>query len=271
MKLKVGNETSQALEKLLAEARSEADELRKRVDKFERILLSTRLIMGHELKKPTTAITGYLDLAMDDIEEGHGAHITEHVLKARNECELLNELNLFFLELLKVENRPEVLHGAQITIRGFVNEILQHMPEGTGALDRVKSRISPDVQKFHLNPSAFKIILTNLIENALHYSSSDVLVTIRKDPDKRGMQSRDLLKIKVIDEGGGIPKEALTRIFRPFVRLSDDNEGTGLGLTLVRSLVELNGGSIHIRSEEGEGTTVSVMIPEILESMSSGR
>ena len=63
------------------------------------------------------------------------------------------------------------------------------------------------------------------------------------------------------------PKAYLKNIFRPFVRLhSQATEGSGLGLTLVRSLVELNGGNIFIRSEEGEGTTVVLTIPEITDS-----
>ena len=115
-----------------------------------------------------------------------------------------------------------------------------------------------------MGPDAFKIMLSNVIENALRYSPKEktVLVDVRRLKDKRGLGDQDLLKITVTDNGVGIPAKQLKRIFRPFVRLQEDvTQGAGLGLTLVRSLVELYGGDIHIKSST-EGTTVLITIPE---------
>ena len=268
MEIDTGTETRQALESLLNEARTEADSLRKRVEKLEKIILSTRLLMGHEIKKPTTAITGFLELALEELDDDNQQDVVNYVTKARMACHLLNDLNLFFIELLEVDTRPATVRSGEVSIRRFVEETLQHMPENLNATQRVKTRISPDVQKFKLNPDAFKVIVTNLLENALNYSPADknVQIEIQKDREKRGMGGENLLKLKVVDKGEGIPKSFIKKIFWPFVRLhAEDIEGTGLGLTLVRSLVELNGGQIHIRSEEGQGTTVYVTIPEIIE------
>ncbi len=273
MEIDTGTETRQALESLLNEARTEADSLRKRVEKLEKIILSTRLLMGHEIKKPTTAITGFLELALEELDDDNQQDIVNYVTKARMACQLLNDLNLFFIELLEVDTNPANVQSGEVSIRRFVEETLQHIPENLDAKRRVKTRISPDVQKFKLNPDAFKVILTNLLENALNYSPSDtkVLIEIQKDREKRGVGGENLLKLKVVDQGEGIPKSFIKKIFWPFVRLHDDNiEGTGLGLTLVRSLVELSGGQIHIRSEQGQGTTVYVTIPETTEATEPG-
>ncbi len=273
MEIDTGTETRQALESLLNEARTEADSLRKRVEKLEKIILSTRLLMGHEIKKPTTAITGFLELALEELDDDNQQDIVNYVTKARMACQLLNDLNMFFIELLEVDTNPANVQSGEVSIRRFVEETLQHIPENLNAKRRVKTRISPDVQKFKLNPDAFKVILTNLLENALNYSPSDtkVLIEIQKDREKRGVGGENLLKLKVVDQGEGIPKSFIKKIFWPFVRLHDDNiEGTGLGLTLVRSLVELSGGQIHIRSEQGQGTTVYVTIPETTEATQPG-
>ncbi|MFQ5511514.1 MAG: sensor histidine kinase [Candidatus Krumholzibacteriia bacterium] len=273
MEIDVGTEKRQALESLLTEARAEADVLRKRVEKLEKIILSTRLLMGHEIKKPTTAITGFLELALDELDAAEHLDIAAYVTKARKACQLLNELNQFFIELLEVDARPALVQSGEVSIRNFVDETLINIPDKLEAKKRVKTRISPDVQKFKLNPDAFKVILTNLLENALSYSPTDkpVIIEIQQDQEKRGIGGQNLLKLKVIDQGEGIPKSYIKKIFWPFVRLHDDDiEGTGLGLTLARSLVELNGGHIHVRSTKDEGTTVYVTLPEITESMELG-
>jgi signal transduction histidine kinase len=268
MKTKVLDGTVEVLRSLLGEARAEADGLRTRLRQVEQILLSTRLIMGHELKKPTTAISGYLDLALEDLKDGASDAASENVTKARGECDLLVELNAFFLELVKVNSVDEVMQGSRVDLRSFVMDTIKHFPSVLNAQGRVKTRLSPHIQDFRINSNAFKIILANIVENALKYSPADseVLVDVRRIPDKRGMQQRDILQIKVQDRGLGVPAKEIDRVFAPFVRLREDvAEGSGLGLTLVRSLVELYGGDIHIKSTQGNTTTVYVTIPEAAE------
>jgi signal transduction histidine kinase len=266
-------ESVEAMKQLLNEARKEADGLRARLRKFEQILLSTRLIMGHELKKPTTAISGYLDLAGEDLRAGSTESAEESLVKARSECDLLVELNAFFLELVKVNDDEEALSGSKLDVRKFVQETLKHMPAHLEPEKRIKTRLSPHIRNFRINPNAFKIILSNIVENALKYSPADseVLVDVRRSPDKRGMQQRNLLQIKVQDRGVGIPSRELDRIFAPFVRLHEDvADGTGLGLTLVRSLVELYGGDVYIKSGDEGYTQVHVTIPESTETETTG-
>jgi signal transduction histidine kinase len=80
--------------------------------------------------------------------------------------------------------------------------------------------------------------------------------------DLRGGSDGELLKLRISDTGNGIPADDLKRVFRPFVRLDADNvEGSGLGLTLVRSLVDMCDGDVSVRSDAGQGTTVFVTLP----------
>jgi signal transduction histidine kinase len=252
------------LESLLNDARTEADALRKRVARYEKIILSTRLIMGHELKKPTTAINGYLDLICDDLEKADKLTTLSFAQKATKECQLLNELNLFFLELLRLDAGEENLGQTLVDIIALVAKIVERFPPHLEAKRRVKLKVAEDAGFIDINHNAFEMVLLNLIENALIYSQKNTTVWVEAEtiPEKRGVLDRRLLKIRIRDDGVGIPKEYLKKIFSPFVRLREDiAEGAGLGLTLVRSLVELNGGEVYIQSAGGEGTTVHVTIP----------
>jgi len=265
MKVQTDSRTSADLLRIVNEAVSEADVLRKRLERHERTLLSTRLLMGHELKRPATAIKGYLDLALENAED-ISSDVLKVIEKAKDECKLLDELNSFFLQLLRVDGVPMPTTGETADIASCAENIIDHMPEGLDASNRVTVTVSPDASVFRANSNTIKLVLANLVENALVYSraESQVRVNIERAEDKRGMGGADLLKIRIEDKGRGIPEDFIQRIFRPFVRLHDDiTDGSGLGLTLVRTLVELHGGSIFIRSEENNGTTVHVTIPEM--------
>jgi len=269
MKVQTEVENAGAVLRLLSEARAEADELRRRLERDERVLLSTRMIMGHELKRPATAIRGYLDLAIEQSDPRANGDALEAIKKARDECLLLDELGSFFLRLLKVDRRRADGRGESVNPGECVTEVLGRFPEDLRARERVSVAVSPDAAAFRSDADAVAVILENVIENALIYSgpNSPVEVSVERTPDKRGAGLADLLKIRVADHGPGIPEEMINRVFKPFVRLRQDTgNGAGLGLTLVRSLAELHGGSVYIRSEEGHGTRVYVTIPELPET-----
>jgi signal transduction histidine kinase len=262
--VKTTEDKAQVLESLLNEARAEADNLRKRIRRLEKIVLSTRLIMGHEIKKPTTAISGYLDLVCDDLDEANDLATFAYAQKARDECKLLEELNSFYLELLKVDSMEDYLGKSPVDVASLVSEIMGHLPLKLDARQRVKVNVSRDAGVIRFNPDALKLIMLNLIENALIYSQKNkqVRVEVEKETEKRAMRGGGIIRIRVKDDGLGIPQDYLKKIFSPFVRLREDiADGSGLGLTLVRSLVELNGGDVFIRSAHGKGTTVHLTIP----------
>jgi len=264
MSTKTTENRAHLLEKLLGEARGEADKYRKRLKRLEKIILSTRLIMGHELKKPTTAITGYLDLVCDDLDEAGNLATLAYAQKARGECELLEELNSFYLELLKVDSEADLLGRSPVDVAALIAEVVGHLPSKLDARQRVKINVAPTAGMIEINPNALKLIMLNLIENSLLYSQNDTPVRVEVEQllEKRGMRGGKVVRFRVKDDGIGIPEDYLKKIFSPFVRLREDiAEGSGLGLTLVRSLVELNDGEVLIRSEVDKGTTVYVTVP----------
>jgi signal transduction histidine kinase len=264
MQVKTENEKTQVLERLLSDARTEADELRAKLARYEQILVSTRLIMGHELKKPATAITGYLELVAEDLENRQQHDALAFVHKAVDECALLNDLNDYFIELLRVGKASDAVGRPSVDIDQLFAETAAHVREQFHTDRAIDVTVDLADARVNVDANALKLVVINLLENAIRYSQVDSPVRLEAERgyDRRGRTERPLLKIRVIDDGVGIPPRYVNRVFEPFVRLrSDIAGGSGLGLTLVRSLVELNGGEVSIDSTTGQGTTVFVTLP----------
>lgn len=264
MDIRTAEDKTAVVEALLNEARIEANRLRQRLEFYRRVIASTRLVMGHEFKKPTTAISGYLDLAHEDVEKAGLHEALMFIDKARNECALLNDLNAFYLDLLKVDGGSGEPTVEPVDLLEIVVDAIEQTPERLRAKERARIVVSDRLPRVSLNRYAIKLITLNLLENALKYSpeGSPVRIEAETSRDKRGAGDRELLKLRVIDFGAGIAADDMKRVFMPFVRLDSDKvEGTGLGLTLVRNLVDMCEGEVSIRSDPGKGTTVYVTLP----------
>jgi len=262
MYTKTGEEKATS-EALLAELRDEVDELRRRNKQFERILLSTRLLMGHELRRPVTAIAGFLDLVADNMGAKSESEALAFVKKARGECDRLSELNALFLELLRFDSEDAWVGRATTILGDVVEEIIASFPSGYDTGKRVQVSIAGDVPVLPINRRAVRVILTNLIENALFYSETTTPVQVSARMEKNvGAPDETSLLLEVRDNGVGIPDDYLDKVFDPFVRLrSEVAVGSGLGLTMVKALVELSNGKVTIDSTPGDCTRVRVVIP----------
>lgn len=264
MDIRTAEDRTATLETLLNEARIEANELRMKLERYRRIIASTRLVMGHELKKPSTAISGYLELAMEDVG-GAGLEETARLLgKARAECDLLNDLNAFYLDLLRVDGASGTPRVERVDVEAVIADAIEHIAPDLNAAKRVRVAMVDAVPPVPVNRNALKLIVLNLLENALNYSpeKAPVHIDVEVSRDLRGGGDGELLKLRVTDQGNGIAPEDVKRIFKPFVRLdAGRGKGSGLGLTLVRSLVDMCDGDVSVRSENGRGTTVFVTLP----------
>jgi signal transduction histidine kinase len=246
------------------EARGEAERQRARADRLEKIIFTTRLIMGHEIKKPTTAISGYLDLVCDDLDSADDLATLAYARKAREECKLLDDLNKFYLDLLAVDKGDETLGSAPVDVASLIADIVGQFPSRLDARERVQINVAPSAGLVGVERNALKLILRNLIENSLLYSQKNtpVRVEVSRLGGEVGADDGNWIKFRVKDDGVGIPEEYLNKIFSPIIRLREDvAEGSGLGLTLVRRLAELFDGEVLIRSALGKGTTVHLTLP----------
>ena len=118
----------------------------------------------------------------------------------------------------------------------------------------VRTEIEPALPEVDVDPHRLRQAIDNLLTNALrHAPDGDVLVTVRSDAEA--------LVVSVADAGPGIPADQLGRIFEAGVRLDAARPGSGLGLSIVRSIAEAHGGAVAVESGSGEGATFTIRLP----------
>ncbi|WP_041413889.1 MULTISPECIES: ATP-binding protein [Sinorhizobium] len=217
--------------------------------------------VSHELRTPLNAILGFSDVLSgeyfgrleNDRQREYVSLINQsgmHLLSVVNTM-----LDVSKIEAGRYELVPEPFRVADAI--AACEAMLSHQAREKGVM--LASRVTRAVGEINADRRAVQQILINLVGNAVKFTDKGGLVTIDAEVDGA------LLKLTVSDTGIGIAEDKLEMLGQPFVQIQNDYtrryEGTGLGLSLVKGLVELHGGRISIRSSEGEGTVVVVTIP----------
>jgi PAS domain S-box-containing protein len=241
-------------EQAMIAAREEADRANQAKSEF----LSS---MSHELRTPMNAILGFGQLLQyaDDLSAEHKDSVGEILKAGEHLLELINEV----LDLAKVESGHIDLSIEVIELCPVVDECLALI--GIMAEKR-NIRLSHNGLigvALRADRTRLKQALLNLLSNAVKYNreGGNVLLEVRQ-------HGADRLRILVTDSGPGIPAKRLQEIFLPFNRLGAEGsniEGTGIGLTITRRIIELMGGSVGVESEAGVGSTFWIELP--IESM----
>ncbi|MFZ5718991.1 MAG: sensor histidine kinase [Pseudomonadota bacterium] len=219
--------------------------------------------MSHELRTPLNAIMGFSDIMRQRLFGPLGDRYAEY-------AELIHESGTHLLELIndvldmsKIEAEKFELAIETFDARDAVSAVLRLM---RGQADRAGVNLRGVLPIAPLTAEAdkraVKQIALNLISNALKFTprGGSVTVTVQRDGDT--------LELVVADTGVGIAPQDLERLGRPFEQAGDAEQraaGSGLGLSLVRAFARLHGGEMAVESRVGEGTTVTVRIPVLLE------
>ena len=212
--------------------------------------------VSHELKTPLTAVSGYAETLLDDgIPADQRRRFVETIHdNATRMQRIVDDL----LDLSRIESggwRPNV---ALVDVAGVVHDVFTGIQPAAAAKSlALVSDVTPDATHVRVDPTAFRQILTNLVENAVRYTrAGNVTLRTRRAPEG--------VWVEVTDSGIGIAPEHLPRIFERFYRVdagrSRAEGGTGLGLAIVRHLVDAHGGRIEATSTVGRGTTISVLL-----------
>jgi signal transduction histidine kinase len=213
--------------------------------------------VSHELKTPLTAVSGYAETLLD---EGIPAEQRQRfVATIRDNAHRMQRIVDDLLDLSRIESgvwRPNL---STVEVPKIVSDVLNALQPAANAKGlRLSCEILPEVSQVLADPTAFRQVITNLVENAVRYTKegSVSLCTRRSDAG---------VWIDVRDTGVGIAAEHIPRIFERFYRAdaarSREQGGTGLGLAIVRHLVEAHGGRVEAASVLGRGTRISVLFP----------
>jgi PAS domain S-box-containing protein len=219
--------------------------------------------MSHELRTPLNAIIGFSEMLKLQMfgPLGHGRY-HEYAQLINESGALLLDLINDILDMSKIEAGKYELHYERIELAEVIEsavKLVRGRAEDSGLALSVGMEDGIASTSFVADVRAVKQILLNLLSNAVKFTPQAGRIRVSARKLEGG------ICLSVADTGRGISADHIARLGRPFEQVSNDaalaKEGTGLGLSLVRSLAELHGGSIMIESEVGRGTTVDVILP----------
>ncbi len=268
----------QVIDSIIEKHLAQEHERREREEAYQRRLLAAKqeaeranraktdflLRMSHDIRTPLNGIMGMLDVAErchDDLDRRDDCH-----RKVRESAQVLLELINEVLDMNKLESGKVVLEHAPFDLGELslsVFNVIARQVESRG-LQIVE--VDCHVPHRHLvgSPTHLKRIMTNILSNAIKYNveGGKIYVTCREvSCDGRVAQ----IQFKCRDTGVGMSPEFMDRLFEPFTQESEtarsEYGGTGLGMSITKSLVDKMGGTITVESEKGSGSTFDVVVP----------
>ena len=235
----------------------------RRAEEGSRAKSSFLFAMSHDLRTPMNAIIGYAELM--EAHWGEKEVTTNYLQKLKGASQFLLALIGNVLEIARIESGKETLTEAPWNLMKL-EETLDILLDGE--ISRKQLTVNRNVNIRHANVycDALKIreIIMNLLSNAVKYTSEGGKIVLDIDEKPSALDGFMTLQIRVSDNGIGISKEYVPYIFDAFTRERSSSEsgiiGTGLGLRIVKSFVDLMNGDISVKSEPGKGTCFTVEI-----------
>lgn len=245
--ISIGNDVT-----TLIDARLEAQKASQAKDYF----LSN---MSHEIRTPLNAILGFVNLLIEqDLSKQHRKYLEIILNSGENLLSIINDI----LDFTKLRSGEFTIEPRIFSIHNEISHTLELFVASANAKDIVlTSFIDPTIPKeLYADSLRIKQILSNLLSNAIKFTKIGGHIHVEAECKKN-----NILKVSVRDNGIGIAGEDIRNIFTAFTQAGrweiEELEGTGLGLSICHQLAEHMGGSVHVTSKLGEGSTFWVEIP----------
>jgi signal transduction histidine kinase len=214
-------------------------------------------IINHEMKTPITAVISGTELikarGTDKFDESQKKMLDIIDKSSYDMLRLTNDL----LDLSRIESGKIEINPDHVPLISLVEEVLQSLkPEATRKQINIGVTIDKAITLIYVDPQRFKQILFNLTDNAIKYTKNGGSIRIIAN------DSKNSIKIEVEDNGIGIKKEYMNKVFNKFSRSATEYSGTGLGLYITKTFVEAHKGKIEVSSDPGKGTKFTLYLPK---------
>ncbi|MDH4343942.1 MAG: PAS domain S-box protein, partial [Nitrospira sp.] len=231
---------------------SERKRLQEQLRKTERIAELGTLASGmaHEIGTPMNVILGRAEYLMDRVtEEPIKKGLRTIVTQVERITKVMNQL-LSFARRKTPERCP-------LDLRGTIEAGMELFQERLARNQiQVELALADNCPRALADPDQMSQVFINLVMNAVHAMPDGGMLRIGLAPEKQ------MVKLMIADTGHGIPRDVIERVFEPFFTTKEFGQGTGLGLTVVKGIIEEHQGSIVVESEEGNGTVFTILIPQ---------
>lgn len=229
----------------------------KEIDKAKTEFVS---LASHQLRTPLSAISWYTEMLLNgdagEINEKQKEYLNEVYYGNQRMIDLVNAL----LNVSRIEMGSFIVEPEEVDVVTLFNSVVLELKQKIEQKRlNVVTNFSKNFPKLFLDKKLMRIILQNIFSNAVKYTQEMGTISIGAKVES------GFLEVEVKDNGFGIPKDEQVKIFDKLFRATNvrekETDGTGLGLYIVKSILDHSGGSISFESVENEGTTFVVKIP----------
>jgi len=232
---------------------------KEKYDELNRLKTEFISNVSHEIRTPMSSIQGMSEI----LQQGKikGKEKQDEILELMtDECSRLSRFLHNILDYGKIEQEVKAYHFQKTDISQVVEDILRVYAYRLQSLGfSMKKQIPKNPVWLNIDPDALKQALINLIDNAIKYSSD------KREINMAVVQEDNRVEIQIQDKGIGIPEQERRRIFKGFYRVSDAQHmaprGVGLGLKIVKHIMEAHGGDVQVESQKGKGSTFTLVFP----------
>ncbi len=207
--------------------------------------------ISHELRTPLTVLQGNLEGLLDGIYQADESRLESLLEETRMMSRLIDDLRT----LADAESGTLRLQREPTDLSELAREVIasfQGQAQANGIALSVDA--APDLPVVEVDPARIRQVLTNLVANALRYTSAGGSIRVQCERQDK------IITVKVSDTGRGIPEQDLPHIFERYTK-SSDSRGSGLGLAIAKDLVAAHGGTITAKSQPGQGTSIAFTLP----------
>lgn len=216
-------------------------------------------VLFHELKSPLAAVEGYLDVLREGFLPPGSAQYAEVLERSRVRLDGMRRLVVDLLDLTRLESGQRKREPVALDAKGVVLRAVETAQPAAAARGIEIVVDAPEAAPLVADPGELEIVLNNLLSNAVKYNREGGRVDVELSKDAGGV------RLAVADTGIGMTAQEVGRLFGEFVRIRNDRTrdipGSGLGLSIVKKVVELAGGEVSVESEPEKGTTFRVRLP----------
>lgn len=244
---------------------TEQKRLEQRLIRADKLASLGILVAGvaHEINNPLGIIAGYSEALLDRAQD-RGLRAMDAFEDFPEYLETINKEIFRCKDTLKTLlefARPSSGTFRAIDINGLIKEVILLVKHGARAHNhRIDLYLQREIPETLADPGAMRQVLLNIIMNSFFYMDKEGLIIIRTSLEKNPIDSDHIL-IMISDNGKGIDKDVIDKIFDPFFSTKSVGEGTGLGLSICHRIVSEHEGTIDVESRAGTGTTFMIRIP----------